>query len=220
MDREKGLGLRELLRSCATELELPKGQTIHFPGNRDTSLYYIVRGAVRFVLNSYDGNEKILYILGPDTFFNEEVLFAPHDIAAHVFCQEDSTLWKIDSLVHGELMENQEFVKAVFGGMVRKNDRMRQEIENISFMSCKQRILKIFAEEYKKDAVYDQNWYDLGRRYTHQELAGIIGANRVTVSRLIIELCEENKIRSLNRRIQIHKDAVRAVTEGEKRDGV
>ena len=64
----------------------------------------------------------------------------------------------------------------------RKSQRMRQEIENLSFMSCKQRLMKIFA--------------------------GIIGANRVTVSRRITELCEEKKLRNLNRRIQIHRDMV------------
>ena len=54
--------VRELIRDCSTQIELPKGQMIHFPGTRDSSIYYIVRGTVRFVLNSYDGNEKILYL--------------------------------------------------------------------------------------------------------------------------------------------------------------
>lgn len=208
MSREEKTSLTDLLQSCATELELPKGQTIHIPGSQDSSLYYIVKGMVRFVLNSYDGNEKILYILGPETFFNEETLYAPHEIPAHVYCEEGCILWKIDSSVHKELLENPCFIQAVFECMVRKNDRMRREIENISFMSCKQRILQIFANECNKDCLYDQNWYDTGRRYTHQDLASIIGANRVTVSKLITELCEENQLRSLNRKIQIHKQAV------------
>ena len=206
--------VRELIRACSTQIELPKGQMIHFPGTRDSSIYYIVRGTVRFVLNSYDGNEKILYILGQDHFFNEEILFEPHEVAASVICNEACTLWKIDSSVHGELMKNADFGQSVCQGMIRKNDRLRQEIENISFMSCKQRILRIFAGECSRERLYDQNWYDIERRYTHQELASIIGANRVTVSKLIAELCEENKLRSINRKIQVHRDVVKG-KEGE-----
>lgn len=202
------MSLQERLRSCSTQLELPQGQMIHYPGSQDTSLYYIVSGYVRFLLTSCDGNEKILYLLGADTFFNEEILFASHVIVPLVSCEENCVLWKIDSSVHKELLKDQEFVKEVFRGMIRKNDRMRLEIENISFMSCKQRILRLLAEECNRDILYDQNWYDVRRRYTHQELAGIIGANRVTVSKLVIELCEEQQLRSLNRKIQIHKEVV------------
>ncbi len=209
MVKGKKTGVKELIRTCSTQIELPKGQMIHFPGTRDTSIYYIVRGTVRFVLNSYDGNEKTLYILGQDNFFNEEILFQPHEVAASVFCNEACTLWKIDSSLHGDLLKNADFVQSVCQGMIRKNERMRHEIQSISFMSCKQRLLHIFASECSRDRVYDEHWYDIEKRYTHQELASIIGANRVTVSKLIAELCEEHQIRSIHRRIQIHSDAVK-----------
>lgn len=201
--------VRELIRTCSTQIELPKGQMIHFPGTQDSSIYYIVRGAVRFVLDSYDGNEKTLYILGPDNFFNEEILFQEHEVTASIFCSEACTLWKIDSSLHGDLLKNPGFVHSVCRGMIRKNDRMQHEIQNISFMPCKQRLLHIFASECSKKRIYDQYWYDIENRYTHQELASIIGANRVTVSKLIAELCEEQQLRSINRKIQIHRDAVK-----------
>ena len=38
--------VRELIRDCSTQIELPKGQMIHFPGTRDSSIYYIVRRCV------------------------------------------------------------------------------------------------------------------------------------------------------------------------------
>ena len=47
------------------------------------------------------------------------------------------------------------------------------------------------------------------KRYTHQDLASIIGANRVTVSKMIGELCEECQIRCLNRKIQVNRKALK-----------
>ncbi|MFR3166503.1 MAG: cyclic nucleotide-binding domain-containing protein [Hungatella sp.] len=67
------LPVHELLRTCSTRLCLPKDQTIHVPGTKDTNLYYIEEGTVRFSLNSYDGDEKILYILGPGNFLTRGV---------------------------------------------------------------------------------------------------------------------------------------------------
>lgn len=199
--------VRELIRTCSTEIELPFGQIIHFPGTKDSSLYYIVSGSVRFIKNSFNGDEKILYVLGADNFFNEEILFGSHEIVSYLVCNENCVLWKIDSSLHGKLLENQEFVRAVCRGMTRKSDFLCHEVEQISFMSCKERILRTFAGECDKGCLYDSEWYSVSRQYTHQELASMIGANRVTVSRLISELCAENKLRSINRKIQIHRSA-------------
>lgn len=88
----------------------------------------------------------------------------------------------------------------------QKKELLQKEIRDICFMSCKQRILQILADACDREHLNEQNWYDVRRRYTHQELASLIGANRVTVSKLMAELCEEKKIRSRGRRVQVHCD--------------
>lgn len=208
MIRGERTPVREVIRICSTEIELPRSQIIHFPGTNDSSLYYIVEGSVRFVKNSLNGDEKILYVLGADNFFNEEILFGAHETASYLICNERCVLWKIDSSLHGKLLENQTFIRAVCRGMVQKSNYLCREIEKLSFMSCKERILQTYAGECDRDNLYDNSWYNVSRQYTHQELASMIGANRVTVSRLISELCAENKLRSINRKIQIHCSAV------------
>lgn len=197
--------MKDLIRGCSTQIQIPKGQIIHVAGTKDSSLYYIARGSVRFVCNSADGNEKILYILGQGHFFNEEILFHPQEIAMDAVCNEDCCLWKIDSYVHGELLGNREFLQEICREVIRKKEILKQEIEDISFMSCKQRILQILARECDREQVFEQDWYDIKRRYTHQEIASMIGANRVTVSKLIAELYEEKKLRSVGRRVLVHR---------------
>lgn len=198
--------MRELIRRCSTQIEVPKGQIIHVAGTTDSSVYYIAKGTVRFVCNSAEGNEKILYILGENHFFNEDILFQPSEIAMDAVCNEDCSLWKIDSYVHEELLKHQEFVQEICRGMIWKKKLLQKEIEDISFMSCKQRLLQILAGECDREHICEQNWYEVRRRYTHQELASMIGANRVTVSKLIAELYEENKLRRVERNVQVHRD--------------
>lgn len=198
-----------MIRRCSTQIEVPKGQIIHVAGTTDSSVYFIAKGSVRFVCNSMEGNEKILYILGKDHFFNEEILFQPFEIAMDAVCNESCSLWKIDSYVHEELLKNQEFVQEICRGMIRKKQLLQKEIEDISFLSCKERILQILAKDCDREQIYEDSWYEVKGRYTHQELATMIGANRVTVTKLIAELYEERKLRSVKRRVQVHCSVVK-----------
>lgn len=198
-----------MIRRCSTQIEVPKGQIIHVAGTTDSSVYFIAKGSVRFVCNSMEGNEKILYILGKDHFFNEEILFQPFEIAMDAVCNESCSLWKIDSYVHEELLKNQEFVQEICRGMIRKKQLLQKEIEDICFLSCKERILQILAKDCDREQIYEDSWYEVKGRYTHQELATMIGANRVTVTKLIAELYEERKLRSVKRRVQVHCSVVK-----------
>ena len=82
---------------------------------------------------------------------------------------------------------------------------LRCEIENLSFNSCKNRIKRLFCASVDTKNVPDPEWYDLKIKYTHYQLGVIVGAARVTISKLIQELCVEKFIRVLNRQIQINR---------------
>ena len=56
------------------------------------------------------------------------------------------------------------------------------------------------------DRLIDGGWYKLKVHYTQYELSTIIGGARVTISKLINELCDEGFIRMLNRNVQVNQD--------------
>ncbi|MDD6315634.1 MAG: helix-turn-helix domain-containing protein, partial [Clostridia bacterium] len=55
--------------------------------------------------------------------------------------------------------------------------------------------------------VEDGKWYGLASKLTHNELAAIVGSARVTISKLINELCDDGFIRIINRRAQVNMAA-------------
>jgi len=81
---------------------------------------------------------------------------------------------------------------------------LRYEIENLTFNSCKNRIKRFYAASVDKTHVTDEGWYNVKVHSTHYELGIIVGAARVTVSKLINELCEEKFIRVINRNVQVN----------------
>lgn len=85
---------------------------------------------------------------------------------------------------------------------------MRHEIESLVFDPCKQRIFQLLCSIIDKTTLAEGNWYDLQAHYTQYEISTIIGSARVTTSKLINELCNEGRIRILNRKIQVSKAAM------------
>ena len=81
---------------------------------------------------------------------------------------------------------------------------MRHEIENLIFNSCKDRLKRLFFFTADTSRLMEGEWYNLKIHYTQYELSTIVGGARVTISKLINELCSEGFIRLLNRSIQIN----------------
>ena len=50
----------------------------------------------------------------------------------------------------------------------------------------------------------DGGWYDLRVTYSQNDICSIIGSARVTVAKLMAELCGEGFLRTINRSTQIN----------------
>lgn len=210
-DKSKQQDLKSFIINHSTRLKLPRGQSIYFPGDIDKNIYYIEQGKIKFVIQSFEGDEKMLFSLKEGQVFNEDALIGTKEIDVHAFCDEDSVLLSIDCSMFNRLRARADFMELVLENCIYKQSILRKEVECISFLNCKDRILRVFVESCDTLNLIEGQWYCLNKKYTHQELAGIIGANRVTVSKLIMELCECGKIRTVNRKIQIHKKVINSL---------
>ena len=70
--------------------------------------------------------------------------------------------------------------------------------------SCKDRLRRLYCSTADTSRVIDGQWYDLKLNYTQYEISTIVGGARVTITKLINELCAEGFIRVLNRKTQIN----------------
>ena len=67
--------------------------------------------------------------------------------------------------------------------------------------------MRIYCSQIDHKRLEDGKWYSLRSKLTHNELAAIVGSARVTISKLINELCDDGFIRIINRRAQVSKEA-------------
>ncbi len=118
----------------------------------------------------------------------------------------DTLLYLIDYNNFMALLQNITFAQAVLCSTVEKSTILRHEVESVTFDSTLDRLKRLLQSCANPGAVEDGKWCNLSVDWTHQDIAAIIGVNRVTVSRFIAELKQDGFLRQINGRIQIHKE--------------
>ena len=167
---------------------------------------YIRQGRTKHYILHKDGTEKIIYTLGDGWFFSETpvIVDAPTGLISERM--EPTCLWAIKRQTYQTLFDqNKDFRNLITGNMARKMLILRHEVERISFEPVKGRILHLLCASADTSHLIDSSWHPLQIRYTQYDIVSIVGSSRVTLSKLLGELCNENKIRMLNRTAQVSK---------------
>jgi CRP/FNR family cyclic AMP-dependent transcriptional regulator len=213
--------VNELIVRYARQMELPAKKVFVQPGDLVDSIYYIHSGRTRHYMVNADGIEKVTYILNKGWFLREGVFIRaqPRMYAERFSITELPTvIYVIDRRCYDKLSQYPEFSKELFRSSTAKNDLLRREMESIIFDSAKVRLLKLLCVAAKTPELVDGYWYRLKISYSHQELAAIVGVNRVTVSRFIATLKQSGDLRTVNRNMQIHADTVGRLLRSEAAD--
>ena len=190
-----------------------KGQEIFGPG-RGGGLVYIVRnGFVRLYKTLPDGRSISLGLLGPNTVFAQEDAYdgLSTGAAAEALVESTLSIVEADDLA-GLIAESPELASAVVAGMTRRLTELQTLIEHLLVRDTSVRLvttLLTLAKGFGRPTAEGMTAITLP--LTHQSLANMIGSNRVTVTRKLLELQEQGLVRSLGRNaIAVDPDKLRA----------
>lgn len=199
--------LDALIVKNARRVFVPARTTFSAPGDDFNGVYYIKSGRVRYYMANDEGLEKVLYTLNDGWLFGEMSFYLGRKTGLYSQTELDTTLYKIPPEKCRDLLNDSPLFRDAFiRCLAHKILMARYEIENITFNPCKERILRLLCSAVDKATQPDPGWYDLKVKYTHYELGIIVGAARVTVSKILNELMNDGVIRSMNRRIQFSAD--------------
>lgn len=178
-----------------------KGQEIFAPGE-GVGLVYIVRsGCVRLYKSLADGRAVNLGILGPNTIFTQEDVSDGLATGASAEAMVESTLSVVDADDLSRLISNSPgLAAAVVSGMARRTTELQTLVEQLLARDTSVRLattLLQLADQFGRPMADGMSAIALP--LTHQSLANMIGSNRVTVTRKLLELQEQGVLRSLAR---------------------
>ncbi len=199
--------LQDLVKSVhAFKLNRCKeGQKIFQPGDNRSVLFFIMMGRVRLYEILPDGRAITLSILGVNDVFaqsnNHNSYF--HDVYAE--SMKESIVACIQESALENLMEESPLLASrIIYSLSQQLSQSQVLIEGLLGRDVSLRLVNILlklANEFGEEQTGGALSIELG--LTHQELADMIGSNRVTVTRKLIELQKRNLINIQNRTIYI-----------------
>lgn len=207
--------LQKLIYQYGQRVELEDKECFIKPGDEIKAIHYIDKGMMIHFAASEEGLEKAYYISTAGSFVNE-CLFSVHGKSViaknYVKAKVPCVLYRIDCDTYNKLMKYPIFINTLQYSFYQKYKKLQFALDNICFNTAGERLLNLYAASVRQDVdPADKEWLPIQIHFKQQELATIIGVHRVSIGRLITELCKEGCIRIVNRRTEIRRDIVYSI---------
>jgi CRP/FNR family cyclic AMP-dependent transcriptional regulator len=172
---------------------MPVGARMVMADHLDDTLYVIHTGVVKLVVDTADGNELILAILGPGDVLGALTIGDCLGGARSIVSMDETSLFWIDRDAFEECLTSMPVLSANLSSVLARRVRMANErIEALAGMDVRSRVVRhllLLAREYGQpmdDGIDGRVRIPL--RLTQADLARLVGASRVRVNHALAEL--------------------------------
>jgi CRP/FNR family transcriptional regulator/CRP/FNR family cyclic AMP-dependent transcriptional regulator len=186
--------------------EYKRRRWIFQQGDAGTALYLIESGRVKVVLETAQGKELLLRVLGAGEVFGELALLDEQPRSASVVAREDTTAYMLE---RGAFLA---FLRAEpeaalhclrnLAGLVRS---LTEQVEDLAVLDVPQRLQRMLLKLAKAHGKLDSRGVEIDLGLTQSELAELIGTSRVSVSQCLRPLRKRGIITVNRQRIVLHR---------------
>ena len=174
-----------LLTSVVSRRSYPRGTTVIAAGDSTDSLYVVISGRLKVMMSDDEGREVILSMLGPSEYFGEMALIDDSPRSASVITLEPCELLVLAKRDFKKCVaENFEMSMTLMRGLVKRLREADRKIGSLALMDVYGRVARLLLEMSEK--VDGQQV--VTRKVAKQDIAKMIGASRVMVSRVMKDL--------------------------------
>lgn len=185
-----------------TSFSYQPDDAIMFAGECADSLFLIKSGWVRLYRVLRDDRTIVLGLLGPGEVFMQDASIDQCDqpTSADALTACEITEIPFDK-VGAVLAKSPEYSRKLLGAFRRRQSASHDHIEEVLTRDTSRRLASILVDLSRAvgDATDQPDIVKISRAATHQSLANMIGSNRVTVTRKLIEMQAHGMVRSLGR---------------------
>lgn len=181
---------RDLLAGSATIREYRPETLLFSQGEVATCFYLIIKGRVRVYFATPDGREKTIRSFAAPQSFADAVIFMDHDqYPANAMTVTTCRLMTIRVALFREILASRPALyRKIIGHMIRHIQLLNQQLEMLSVMDSRQRLLHYFEQQLPS------NWKN-GRCYplsmNKKALADYLAIRPETLSRILKQLERE-----------------------------
>ena len=177
------------------------------------ALFVIASGKVKVVLYGETGREIILSILREGDFFGEMSLLDRQPRSANVVAVEDSELLSLDrDAFQTHLVAHPSTALAILAEMSRRLRKADEVIGNLALLDVYARVARAIRELAQKGEQVEGGVL-IRERPTQQEMAGLIGTSRETVSRALNDFTRRGLLEMNGKQILVRWGFLRKMDE-------
>ena len=209
--------LEELARHNP-DVRLEEGELLFGPGEVGERLFIVKEGRIRLYKTGQRGNEITLAMLDRGKMFGEMALTAQGLRQTYAQAVERSLLISLNREALQELILDHPRVGMRL--IERLSERVRaleNRLEDISFKDMPARVASLILQLVESEGVKTDEGYKIPTRYSHERLATMVGANRVSITRAFRGLRETGAVELRRRLIHLKNIEALGSAAGEER---
>jgi CRP/FNR family transcriptional regulator, cyclic AMP receptor protein len=191
------------LALCAGRHRYRPDEVIFHAGDPGDRLHVIDRGRVRIVIQSADGREGTLSILGPGEAFGELALLDGAPRSATAVTMEASETVTLGRVAFEALLDaDRSMRRAVHAGLGRWLRRLTDQVADLHFLDVRGRVAATLVRLAHEVAPASGRMVEL-QPLTQSDLASLVASTRQRVNRTLAELVRDGFISQDGRRITV-----------------
>jgi CRP/FNR family transcriptional regulator, cyclic AMP receptor protein len=205
--------IKELSRRIP-DTHYQRGQILYTPKERSEALFMLKKGRVRIYRVGHDGREFTLTVVGAGTVFGEMSLTAQQLENAYAEAMEPVVVCKMRRLdLERLVLDKPQVGLKVMSVLSERLSLAEDRMEDIALKEVPARLANFILQLIESEGVVTSEGYKIPSRYTHRQLATMIGSKRETVTKAFTLLQRAGVVELKRRRIHVRDiDALKKVT--------
>ncbi len=192
------------LEGRMARLTVEAGRLIYSPEERSETLFLLRKGRVRLYRLSPEGKTLTTAIIEPFSLFGEMALIGQGTEEHFAEALEDCELYVLNRRdVQNLLLADPRVARRLLDLVGRRITDTERRLEEFAFKSVPQRLASLLLQLAQGGAEPSEGSLALPTRYTHQQLAEMIGTYRETVTKVLNDFRQRGLIRIERGRILV-----------------
>jgi CRP/FNR family transcriptional regulator, cyclic AMP receptor protein len=195
--------IKELSRRIP-DTHYQRGQLLYTPKERSEALFMLKKGRVRIYRIAPDGREFTLTVVGAGTVFGEMSLTAQRLENAYAEAMEQVVVCKMRKHdLERLVMDKPQVGLKVMGVLSERLLLAEDRMEDIALKEVPARLASFILQLVESEGVMTLEGPKIPTRYTHRQLATMIGSKRETVTKGFTLLQQAGAVELKGRRIYV-----------------
>jgi CRP-like cAMP-binding protein len=184
--------------------EFAKGALVYLPSDAGDGCFLLAAGRVRIFSVTPEGKQSIAAFIEPGEVFGELAIYDPSRRGDFAEAAEKATIvWMPAEVIRALAIDNPSLSLGITKLIGLRRRRIERRLRSLLFRSHRQRLVHLLLELAEQFGRPTARGVQIALKFSHQELAGVIGSTRESVTLVLGELERDGCLAIAKRRIEL-----------------